>query len=50
MKVEKNQNPSNFDLKNMLSIYTKDFRGKMTQFARFWEKKSNLPDFYDKFQ
>jgi hypothetical protein len=35
----------------MISIYTKDFHGKMTQVAKFWKKiKSELPDLYDEFQ
>ncbi len=38
----------NFNLKNMISIYTKDFSWKkMTQLQ---EKNSESPDFYDKFQ
>jgi hypothetical protein len=44
----------NFDLKNMISTYTKDFsREKKTpKFAKFAKKKSKSksPDFYNKFQ
>jgi hypothetical protein len=38
----------NFDLKNMILIYTKDFPWKnWPKFARFWKKKlSKSPDFY----
>jgi hypothetical protein len=44
----------NFDLKNMISTYTKNFSPKKwLDLARFWEKRiSKLLDFYfyDKFQ
>jgi hypothetical protein len=42
----------NFDLKNMISTYSKDFPWKKkAKFARFLNKKvSRSPGFYDEFQ
>jgi hypothetical protein len=42
----------NFELKNMVSTYTKEFfMKKKSKISRFWKKKnSKSQDFYDMFQ
>ncbi len=42
----------NFDLKNMISTYTKDFswKKKRPKFADFEDVFNKSPDFYNKFQ